>query len=96
MKLHFAVVFLLGLAPASIARGQVAADPPSAEAQASASLAERLARHPVGQPIERPGETARERLFLLDIASGAATPIVDEPAPGSIVCGSPCWSADAR
>ena len=96
MKLHVAAVFLLGLAPASIARGQVAADPPSAEAQASASLAERLARHPIGRPNKHPREAARERLFLLDVTSGSARPIADEPAPGSIVCGSPCWSADGR
>ena len=80
-----------------------AADPPAAEAGAKADarpLAEKLIRNPVIRPDkgpeDRPVAGDRERLFLMDLASGVATPVVDEPGRDSIFCGSPCWAPDGR
>ena len=98
MRMHVAVGTGSVLASLLMIGGPArAVDPPEADAR---PLAERLAKHPVtrqGQgPAAGPGGASRYRLFMMDIAGGAVTPVADEPAPGSTSCGSPFWSADGR
>ena len=94
MKRTIAVGIGLGLGVMLIARGPAgAADPPAAGVKADARpLAQRLIEH----PVLRPNGTLRLRVFLMDLASGVATPIVDEPVAGQFYCGSACWSGDGR
>ncbi len=78
--------------------------PPAAEAapdlpanpftppDSTAPLAQILA----DKPTIRPHGTFRYRLFLMDLETGKASPIVDEPGQGYTYCGSPSWSSDGR
>ncbi len=56
----------------------------------------RFVEHLVKHPVTQPHGTYRFRLFLMDIAKGKATPIVDEPGQGLTHCGSPWWSKDGK
>jgi Tol biopolymer transport system component len=47
-------------------------------------------------PFLRPDGSDRFRLFVVDVETGEAAPIVDEPEKGRARCGSPCWSPDGR
>ncbi len=72
-------------------RKDLGIDPGGAAAQQAARLAQLLERHPA-----RPSTAAKRvaGLFLLDITSGRATLIADEPDPGVGYCGCPDWSSD--
>jgi Flp pilus assembly protein CpaB len=50
------------------------------------------------QPRPEPERSAPDRfaIYLMDVASGEATLVADQPAPGLLRCGSPVWSHDGR
>jgi hypothetical protein len=59
---------------------------------AIARLVEELKRNPA-----KPSNGAeRLGLYLMDVTSGEATLIADEPDPGLTQCGSPAWSGDGK
>ncbi len=78
---------------ASGAAGAKAADVADGRGKAAARLVEQLERHP-----SKPSKAADRSggLFLLNLATGRATLIADEPDPGIAYCGSPAWSNDGR
>ena len=78
--------------PVADARPVVVASPVVETTTEAAPLASRLAK----EPMIRPFGTFRFRLFLLDLDSGKASPVVDEPGQGYTYCGSPCWSSDGK
>ncbi len=91
---------LVLLAACATARAQAPDRPaasgvPTAKAdaagKAAARLVELLERHPAS-PSAAKNHVAG--LFLLNIATGRATLIADEPDPGVGYCGSPDWSRD--
>lgn len=57
---------------------------------------DRMAEQIKRGPVDRTPEQDWSSLFLLDVASGEATLITDEPDRGLTYCGSPRWSADGR
>ncbi len=47
-------------------------------------------------PAQRVEEKERLALYTMDVVTGKATLVAEEPAPGLTYCGSPCWSGDGR
>jgi len=47
-------------------------------------------------PAQRVEEKERLALYVMDVVTGEASLVAEEPAAGLTYCGSPCWSGDGR
>jgi len=56
-------------------------------------LVEQLRRHPA-QPSKAADRIAG--LYMIDVSTGEATLVADQPDPGNTFCGSPTWSNDGK
>jgi prepilin-type processing-associated H-X9-DG protein len=65
---------------------------PDAASKAAGQLAERL----IANPPRPAAAKSRMSLYLLEVATGKASLVASEPAPGLDQCGSPAWSADGQ
>lgn len=86
-----AAAVAVALPPSPRARGAVKDD-----ASDVSGAVDRMTEQIKRGPVHRTPEQDRSSLFLLDVASGEATLITDEPDRGLTYCGSPRWSADGR
>ncbi|WP_165222804.1 PD40 domain-containing protein [Aquisphaera insulae] len=91
-------VFVLSwvTAPELLRSQEIAPSNPPDVPPATRDAIQRLAEGLRLAPIERPAESDRFRLFVADLETGEAVPVVDELERGRARCGSPCWSSDGK